>query len=970
MKLSIRIFLLSLTLLMPALQQTACADEVTYLCRSWDESTKTVKTETKTVNATPLRKVAKDGEWMGLGDGWYYMEGERINIQTLNILGTDVHLILGDGTIFECYGGIKLEEGHKLTIYGQSEGGGAGFLWAHQGTASSAKGYDGMAGIGGGKKAKVGDLVIHGGRIKAEGGQYAAGIGGGDNGKIAKENQIETHYQKGTITIYGGTIEANGGECGAGIGGGCIGRLESVTIYGGNIWATGGKLASGVGGGGSYHITKRNLDGNGVDGFTIKIFGGNLTAQGGKRGAGIGTGNTNITDLNRHGGYLYIYGGEVTTNGGDYGAGIGGGCNVDGATVEIHGGKVTATGGKDAAGIGGGESGCGRKLTVDGGVVRAVGTGAGAGIGGGEKTYYTRGTEIKNKNERKYHKDAKGGTIIISGGTVVAIAGNECNGTWRFGGSAIGSGKGTLGFGDGYNDGADKDRPEQLGTLDIKSSMKVTAGSSESSPERVFTAGERAAACHWRNYCKVEVCNHTDADAFSYTQVGTDKHRKYCRYCEYTAEEDHTYPDNHGICECGKVFNNSADMWTAVVYRVNSSSSTTYDSSTTLGILSSNKTWIPAPREIDGLTFMQWMQDPETAPESIEMKDDEFNPEAEQSFYLTPKSNVKLYPRYRYDYDEVWTWSDDHSSATLTLKLGDTVVKSDIAATVTTEEQDATASENGYKRFTATAAWEKAPGITYQFTDVFESTYINSLTLQDDADNEDLLWENHGAQVQKVELSGRTIYRDGKWNTLVLPFDIDNLSGTDLGWIDLDLRTLSASSYDATTKTLKLTFTKATKIEAGKPYIIRSENEHIGYTELSDPTFTNVTINATDNSVQTDVVDFIGTYSAIELDASMTDVLYLGKDNTLRWPKGNTTLKSCRAAFMLKGAAAGADAAATRVLIDFGDGEVTGIETLERIPVLTGEDSNVFYTLGGRRMTGSQLPRGIYINKGKKVIIK
>ena len=204
----------------------------------------------------------------------------------------------------------------------------------------------------------------------------------------------------------------------------------------------------------------------------------------------------------------------------------------------------------------------------------------------------------------------------------------------------------------------------------------------------------------------------------------------------------------------------------------------------------------------------------------------------------------------------------------------------------------------------------------------------------------------------------------------MLPFDIDDLSVTDLGWSDLDLRTLSASSYDATTKTLKLTFTKATKIEAGKPYIIRSETVHAGFIELSDPTFRNVTINTTDNSVQTDVVDFIGTYSAIELDASMTDVLYLGSNNTLRWPKGNTTLKSCRAAFMLKGAAAGADAAATRVLIDFGDGEVTGIETLERIPVLTGEDSNVFYTLGGRRMTGNQLPRGIYINKGKKVIIK
>ena len=44
MKLSIRNFLLSLTLLVPALQQTACADEVTYLYRSWDESTKVGQT--------------------------------------------------------------------------------------------------------------------------------------------------------------------------------------------------------------------------------------------------------------------------------------------------------------------------------------------------------------------------------------------------------------------------------------------------------------------------------------------------------------------------------------------------------------------------------------------------------------------------------------------------------------------------------------------------------------------------------------------------------------------------------------------------------------------------------------------------------------------------------------------------------------------------------------------------------------
>jgi hypothetical protein len=40
-----------LTLLVPALQQTVCVDNVTYLYRSWNKDTKTVKTKTRTANA-------------------------------------------------------------------------------------------------------------------------------------------------------------------------------------------------------------------------------------------------------------------------------------------------------------------------------------------------------------------------------------------------------------------------------------------------------------------------------------------------------------------------------------------------------------------------------------------------------------------------------------------------------------------------------------------------------------------------------------------------------------------------------------------------------------------------------------------------------------------------------------------------------------------------------------------------------
>lgn len=939
MKLSIRNFLLSLTLLMPALQQTTCADNVTYLYRSWDESTKTVKTETKTADATPLRKVAKDGEWMGLGDGWYYMEGERINIQTLNILGKDVHLILGDKTIFECYGGIKLEEGHKLTIYGQSEGGDAGLLWAHQGT-DTYKGYKNASGIGGGEAAFIGTLEIHGGRINADGGAYGAGIGHG-----AFDSNSKTKYT-GKIIVYGGTINATGGESGAGIGSGS-GHYDDANDspeyiqYGGTVTCTGGDNAAGLGGGGGFYKIWGNSAAKGGQIWKATINGGTLTAKGGKFGAGIGSGSNSGTK----GGEIIINGGTVTATGGVEGAGIGGSPQGYSPVITINGGNVKAYG--KGAGIGSGCYSSPTEFNMYGGTVYAEGGFESAGVGGGKNNY--------------------GGKISIFGGTLEAVSGEMPYDLDHY--RAFGSGN--LKDNNDFQDTRPgiEYRRNFLYLGDETHFVKVRIGNSKTELGTQYSlAANRKNDCRTHFHAKVETCNHDDDGALSYTQVDDEKHHKYCKYCGYQNDEAHNYVG--GKCVCGKEGNNEPETWTVTIYQATSSSSTAYGDGKEYKVLKGQQFPVPAPDAIEGLTFMQWKQNPASAPENIEMKDADINAGAPAALEITPTADVTLYAQYRYDYNEEWTWSADHSSATVTLKQGNVVVKSDIAATVTTEEKEATASENGYKRYTATAAWERATGITYQFTDVFEESHVYSLTLQDDADNDDLLWENHDTQVQKVELSGRTIYRDGKWNTLVLPFDIDDLSHTDLGWSDLDLRTLSASSYDAATKTLKLTFTKATKIEAGKPYIIRSENEHTGSTELSDPTFMNVTINATDNSIQTDVVDFIGTYSAIELDASMTDVLYLGKDNTLRWPKGNTTLKSCRAAFMLKGAAAGADAAATRVLIDFGDGEVTGIETLERIPVLTGEDSNVFYTLGGRRMTGSQLPRGIYINKGKKVIIK
>jgi hypothetical protein len=492
----------------------------------------------------------------------------------------------------------------------------------------------------------------------------------------------------------------------------------------------------------------------------------------------------------------------------------------------------------------------------------------------------------------------------------------------------------------------------------------------------VFTAGERAAACHWRNYCRVEVCDHSAADAISYTQVGDEKHRKYCKYCGFTEVVAHAYTDNK--CECGKVYNEATDTWTVTIYKATDINSTAYDAGTVYHVIKGKSFPVPAPDAIEGLTFMQWKQNPASAPENIEMKDADFDINATVALEITPTADVNLYAQYRYAYNEEWTWSANHLSATVTLKQGNVVVKSDILATVTTEEQEATASENGYKKYTATAQWDKSEGITYQFTDWYETPYVTELTIQDNADNDDLLWENHGAQVHEVELSGRTLFKDGKWNTLCLPFALSaeqiaahaDFSGATL----MELNTEGKNGFDTTSGTLWLTFKSATAIAAGVPYLVKWD---AAGTDFTSPVFSGVTIDATASTTVSDAdeglqeVQMVGTYSPVSVTADDKSILFLGDANKLYYSTIDRQIRSCRAYFSVPYIKNNAGAKARAFALSFDGEETTGIKLIDNLTIYDLPfDADGWYSLDGRKLSGKPSQRGMYINKGKKILVK
>lgn len=106
-------------------------------------------------------------------------------------------------------------------------------------------------------------------------------------------------------------------------------------------------------------------------------------------------------------------------------------------------------------------------------------------------------------------------------------------------------------------------------------------------------------------------------------------------------------------------------------------------------------------------------------------------------------------------------------------------------------------------------------------TIVSQEAQAQALTLNDASSNSKAISDAAGG-TYNATLSGRTIYRDGDWNTLCLPFDMnsDKIASSPLaGAIIKELNT-GGSSLDGEGK-LTLKFTDAADITAGKPYIVK-----------------------------------------------------------------------------------------------------------------------------------------------------
>lgn len=233
-----------------------------------------------------------------------------------------------------------------------------------------------------------------------------------------------------------------------------------------------------------------------------------------------------------------------------------------------------------------------------------------------------------------------------------------------------------------------------------------------------------------------------------------------------------------------------------------------------------------------------------------------------------------------------------------------------------------------------------------------------------DTKNADIIAANNGVEAN-VTLTGRTLYKDGEWNTITLPFNM-TAEQVQAQLAPSALMTLSASEYNA--GTLELTFEDATSIEAGKPYLIKWASGE----DLVEPTFTGVNINNTTADVETASVDFKGNYGTVTLKAGDRSVLYLASGNLLYYPTVSMNIGAFRAYFSLNGLTAGdIESGVNSIVLNF-DGESTSIDHIEW-SVVNGQGSmanDQWYTIDGRRLDGKPSTKGLYIHNGKKLMIK
>lgn len=180
------------------------------------------------------------------------------------------------------------------------------------------------------------------------------------------------------------------------------------------------------------------------------------------------------------------------------------------------------------------------------------------------------------------------------------------------------------------------------------------------------------------------------------------------------------------------------------------------------------------------------------------------------------------------------------------------------------------------------------------------------------------------------------------WNTIALPFAVDDLSVFGEG---TNAYALSSFVDNA------LTFSKVTALEAGTPYLLRTKSA------ISEPlTFTNVTISASSPVIKNEA-SFVPVYAPMPA-GSLTGKYGVTNAGGIAKAGAGASMKGYRAYLELP------SGATARILVIDMEGETTDLGFVKMID----QEAKAVYNLSGQRVEKGR--KGLYIVNGKKVVVK
>ena len=246
-----------------------------------------------------------------------------------------------------------------------------------------------------------------------------------------------------------------------------------------------------------------------------------------------------------------------------------------------------------------------------------------------------------------------------------------------------------------------------------------------------------------------------------------------------------------------------------------------------------------------------------------------------------------------------------------------------------------------------------------------QNVYIDNIQLYGPAIGTVKIKEGESNTITAKENATVELYRSltaNTWNTICLPFaptqaHVDAIFGEGAKF---------AQFSSVSNGVMQFTSVDVKDLHAGTPYLVLPSQPQ---TASSPIVLTGVNITATSAGYVTiDGYTFQGIYSPTPFTINDRTIRFVAADNKLKYPNTTNPLKALRAYFKVP--VSGGSGAQTQNAKDYTFAVDSFVPTSIANIQIEGDGDGAIYNIGGQRVEGKSLPKGIYIRDGKKFVVK